>query len=1037
MRTRRVFLVLLTAFLTWAGVLNAQTTGAIEGTVYDPSGASLEGASLQIVETQTGAARAVRSSENGYYVGLHLAPGSYEIRIFQAGFREQVRRGVTLSAGRTIRVDFFLELGEQREQVVVVAEAPPVSTSVADWGGLIEQDQLASLPLNGRDVFELAAQQGGATIPLVADRGLTSGQGTQISINGSRPNMNSFQIDGIYVNDATGSMPSSAAGALLGLESIREVQVVANPFSSEYGRTAGGVFTAVSKSGSNLFHGSLFEYFRNSALDAKNYFDLPGQTIPPLRRNQFGGMIGGPVHRDKVFFLLNYEGVRESLSTTVRPGVPTADARQGLLPDAAGARKVEVAPEVRPYLELYPLPNGRDFGDGTAEFVNESARKTDEDYVSGKVDVLFSPRTRLASRYTFDAAESGAPDPMRIWTFALESRYQFVNADLRRIHSPNTISNLRAAFSRVRNAETSKTRDDIPAELSFVPGQSLGSIQVVGLTELGGIRARLRPRQFVVNNYQFNGDVVHVRGRHTFRLGAGFDRVQFNQIADLSAVGHYQFNSLEDFLLNRTRNGEVMGIGSDTVRGWRFNQFFGYFQDEFRATPKLSLSLGVRYETASTPAEVNGKLASLHDPLRDAAVTVGGPLFRNPSKRNFAPRASIAWDPSGSGETVIRAGGGIFFDLLGTRELVVAGVRMPPFFQRLVLVRPQFPDILRAAEEATPPNSLDGLEFAVSQPYVARWQLTIERQVASDVVARLGYSGTRGVHLPGQFGNINPTRPEISEDGRVFFPADAPRLNPAFVQVGMRSMAFNSVYHALSAGLEGRWGSRLRFQTKYTFGKSIDETSSTIFGDFDNSDLIPTMFNFKQNRGRSDFDLRHVFAANFSYQISKSGDTVASKILGGWEIHGLTQIQSGHPFTPNVGFDRARLRPGRGDLGQRPDLAAASGGDIILGDPQRWFDPLSFDLPEAGFYGNLGRGTLTGPGLFNLNLAVHKILWRNERHALRLRSEFFNATNHPNFQIPSGRALFNSRLLRLGAAGRITETSTTSRQIQLALRWDF
>ncbi len=1015
----------------------AQTSGMIEGTVRDPSGAVVAGVSLRVTETATSAAREVTSDSTGYYQALRLAPGAYQLVASHSGFRDQVRRGIELGAGSTARVDFTLQLGEARDQVVVVADAAPVNGAAAAWGESVRQRELESLPLNGRDVFELSAQEPEVNLVRVADRHVFRGLGPKFAAKGARPTQNSFLLDGIRINDSASSVASSASGSLLGLEGIRELRVVTSPFSAEYGRAAGAVFTAVSKSGANELHGSLYEFLRHSALDARNFFDDPHGQMPPLRRHQFGSLLSGPIRRNKLFFLANYEAIRETLSETVRPNVPTLEARRGILPGpGGGTRIVDVSPKVRPYLDLYPLPNGRDFGDGTAEFVNESVRETREDYLAGKLDLLVSPGLRLSTRYTFDDANQGAPDPLRIWRFSGDSRYQFLHTEVQHLVSPRTIHTFRAAFSRIRNGDLSRTRPDIPASLSFVQGQPLGTTTVPGLTGLGGAFARQRPRLHTLNDFQFNDDLIQTRGRHTIRLGGAFDRLQFNQVADFNAVGQYTFSSLVDFLGARPASGDVMVPGSDSRRGWRQSQFFAYAQEELRAGPRLSLSLGLRYEFASTPSEVHGKVATLRDPLRDPSVTLGGPVYRNPSARNFAPRASLALDPLGSGRVVLRAGAGIFFDLPGTRE--VSGIRMPPFYDRVAMIRPSFPDLLEAARTVTATSNPDALDYYLEEPYVAQFQFAIERQLGSTTVARLGYTFTRGAHLLGYLGNVNTTRPQVLPDGRIFFPVDAPRINPAFAQIALRRTQFNSFYHGFSAGLERKWRDGVGFHLNYAWSKSIDETSSALSTDFDNSDDgFPNVFNYRQNRGLSNFDLRHVFNASLSYHIPARPHGAAGRLLRGWEIQALTKFQTGYPFGPFVGFDRARLLTTRTDLGQRPDFIGRPGDRIVLGGPARYFDPLAFGLPEAGFYGNLGRGTLTGPGLFALDASLHKILWQRERHSLRLRLEAFNATNHPNFKTPSGLALFDSSLQRLGTAGRITETSTTARQVQLAVKWIF
>jgi len=1016
----------------------AQTTGTIEGTVRDPSGALVTEATVRISESRTSATRNLSTDSTGHYQALRLAPGTYEIVGSRPGFREQVRRGIELEAGATARADFTLELGEARDQVVVAAEASLVSMSPAGWGGWVRQQELESLPLDGRDLFELSAHQPEVNFVRVAVRDTVRGPGLKLSVKGARPNQNSFLLDGIHINDSAATAAASASGNTLGIEGIREVRVVTSPFSAEYGQAAGAVFTAVSKSGSNEFHASLYEFLRNSALDARNFFDNPAEKMPPLRRNQFGGLLGGPWRRNRLFFLANYEALRETFSQTVRPSVPTAEARRGLLPlPAGGTRTVLVSPLVRPYLDLYPLPNGRDFGDGTAEFINESVRNTREDYLAGKLDWLVSPAWRLAGRYTFDDAVRAAPDPLRIWRFSNDSNYQFVHTEAQHLASPRTIHTFRAAFSRIRNDELSQTRPDIPASLSFVAGQPLGAMMVTGLADMGGTVVRARPRRHVLNDFQLNDDLVHTHGRHTLRLGGAFDRLAFNQVADLDVSGYYPFSSLADFLEARPRSGDVMVPGSDSHRNWRQSQFFAYAQEEFRAGPRLSLGLGLRYEFASTPSEVNGKVATLRDPLSDPAVTLGGAIYRNPATRNFAPRISLAVDPFGSGRTAVRAGAGIFYDLIGIRDILAPGVRMPPFFNRVTMTQPPFPDVLAAARTASPTLNADTLDYYLQQPYVAQWQLVVERQLGSSTVARIGYTGTRGTHLIGYLGNINTARPQWLPDGRIFFAAGGARVNPAFGQITTRRSQFNSFYHGLSASLERKWRGGAGFHLNYVWSKSIDETSCIITTDFANSDNFPTVFNYRQNRGPSDFGLSHVFNAGVSYRLPPWPRGAARPLLGGWEIHALAKLQTGHPFAPSVGFDRARLLPNRADLGQRPDFIGKPGDRIELGDPTRYFDPLAFGLPEAGFLGNLGRGALTGPGLLAVDASVHKILWQRERHSVRLRVEAFNVTNHPNFKTPSGLALFDSTLRRLGAAGRITETSTTSRQVQLALKWLF
>jgi hypothetical protein len=1034
--TRVALLALATAFGVCC-VVRGQTTGAIEGFSFDPSGGTIASAEVRITHAGTGLERRLHTDAAGRYFAPGLSPGRYDLLASHPGFAAGIRRGVELAAGRVVRIDFRLQLGEVTQTLEVTGETPLVNPSPADWGGSVGRRDLDELPLSGRDLFGLAAQQPWVILASSASSSLTTGAGIQVSILGARPNQNAFRLDGVYINDATGVAPASAAGRLLGTEGISELRLVTSPFSAEYGRAAGAVITAVTRSGTNQYHGTLYEFGRNSALNAKNFFDPHGEKTPPLRRHQFGALLGGPLRRNRLFFLGNYEGIREIASRTQRSVTIGQAAREGRLPGEGGFRIVPVAEAVKPYLDLYPAPNGRDFNDGTAEYVTDSVTNTREDYFSGKLDFVWSDQLRSALRYHMDRARTSNPDPFKIWTFLGDSRHQVIQTETSYVASPDTIHTFRTGFSRIRNAETSELPAPIPASLSFVKGQPLGTLQVAGLTDLGGPTARIRPRRFITNDFQFQHDATLVHGNQMLRFGAGYDRVQFNQRADVSTMGLYRFDSLADLLQARPRVGDLMAPGSDTIRGWRQHQFAAFLQDELRAGARFRMTLGVRYETYSPPSEVNGKISTLRDPLRDSQFTVGGPLFVNPSRKNFAPRAAVAVGLDQSGRAVLRAGVGIFFDLLGTRELIVAGVRVPPFFRRLAPTQPEFPDLLAAARAAPASASVDAYDYHVHQPYVFRFQAALERQFGADFAAQIAYTGARGIHLPGMVGDINPPRPEILPDGRLFSPPGAPRLNPAFDQVAMRRTQFNSFYHAFLVSVQKRWARSVAFQAKYTWSKSLDETSTAIFGDFLNGDRMPTVFRYRWNRGPSDFDVRHAAAASFSWEIPSPDWRRLGSVLGGWQTHGLLHLQSGPPFSPRVGFDRARISLSAEDFGQRPDFAALPGSTIVLGDPQKYFDPMAFALPAAGFLGNLGRNAVPGPGLAALDLALHKLVWRREGHSLAFRAEVFNLANHPNYQVPSGMALFNNRLERLGAAGRITQTTTPARQIQFALKYSF
>ncbi|MBZ5609072.1 MAG: TonB-dependent receptor [Acidobacteriia bacterium] len=1013
------------AAIFFLSIAHAQTTGGIEGLVTDPSDAAIRGASIRLLETTTGAERRIASGGAGYYFAQGLAPGVYDIQAEYAGFRTVTRRGVILDAGRSLRIDFQLQLGETSQGVAVDATASLVSPSAADWGSSVGQMRLENLPLHGRDLFDLSALETGATLSYASTRSLNYGSALHMSVNGARPTENSYRVDGIYVNDTTGSAPSSATGQTLGVEAVAELRLVASPFLAEYGRAAGAMFTAVSKSGTNEMHGSIFDFFRNSAMDAKNYVDSPSSPIPPLKRNQFGGLLGGPIVRQRWFFLGDYEGVRSTSGQTSIATTLGAAARSGQLPGG----NVAVSSAVTPFLQLYPLPNGALFSDGTGQYIAQLNTPSQEDYAVGKVDYLRSERLRFATRYAFDRAGTSTPDPYLLWLFNSKSQYHFAQTEAQFVESPATLHNLHAGFSRIDNLNSANQTGQVPAGVAFLPGEPMGAIQVTGLTDLGGITQRQRPTHYVTNDYQLNYDVSHVSGAHSLKAGAGFDRVQLNQDSDMDLFGDYQFTSLATFLKGVPSSGALQIPGSTTVRGWRQNLFFAFVQDEFHVTRRLEITAGLRYEPYSTPTEVNGKVASLPDPLRDPAVTVGGPLFRNPSKTNFGPRLALAWDVLGDGRTVFRAGAGIFYDLLSTDDLTYSGDRMPPFYARVQPSKPPFPNLASIAGADGGPLQIEGMQYYESQPYVTQIQAAIEHQWGATMV-RVGYAESHGVHLPGYAGDVNIPVPSILPGGQLYFSPTAPLLNPNFGRIGMRLTQFPSWSNQLQLHAERRLTGGFRMQAKYAWGKVLDESSNSILNDYLNGDYVPNPLNFRSNRGPSNFDIRQVFAADWSWQ--------PRGFLRGWELHGILQAQTGTPFNPIIGFDRAGLRDNTAIfLGQRPDFVPIPGAPLILGDPAQWFNPNLFAIPASGTYGNLGRNTLTGPGLVDLDLAVHRTLWAREQRQVNLRVEMFNVANHPNFQIPSGLKLFGSTGQPVASAGQITQTTTTSRQIQLAIRASF
>jgi hypothetical protein len=998
-------------------------TANLSGTVADDSGGVIVAAAVTIENEATGARRSTVTDGGGRFHLPQLPPGPYTLTVQMSGFETEVRRGLALSVGREAVVNVVLRVGMITSETVVVSGAPPVELRDTAISGVVDNAAIRELPLNGRDFAQLAMLETGVTPSRRSSD--SGGPGTKLVINGNRPSQVSFLLDGSDINDGNNNTPGSVAGVMLGVDTLQEFRVLSNSYSAAYGRSAGGVISAITRSGGNQFHGSVFEFLRNSRLDARNFFDQAGQPIPPFKRHQFGAVVEGPIVRDRTFFLASYEGLRQRLGITNRSVVPTADGRRGLIP---GRAPVPVNPDVPPYLDLYPLPNERDFGDGTGEYVTANSRSTGENFVTGRLDHTFSENTSLFGRYTYDAAAVQAPDALNLVRADTTSRNQYFTTQFSRLLSTRALNLFRFSYNRSRSNSEPFFLRPVDPSLSFLPGVPLGQITATGLAPLGP--SRFGPSRSLLNLYQWTDDVTYTRGRHALKFGGDHRYIRFPGIRPQSPWGFYQFGSLGDFLQARPLAVELTLPDSKLERDFRQSMTALYVQDDIHLSRRLTLNLGLRYERISVPKEAHGYVSNLRDPLRDAAATVGDPLFENPSNLNFAPRVGLAWDPLGDSRTVIRAGFGLFYDPLWTDFYATAGSRQPPFYTLGSIRNPVFPD---AAALIGSPNFVlgrqDVIQFRPEAPYTAQYNLTIQREIGAGNVVTLSYAGQRGIHLA-RLVDANQAVPEILPDGRKFFSANSTVRNPNFTGIRYKVTDSNSFYNALQLSFDRRLSHGLRFKTSYTYSKNIDEGSITITQGGDN-DMPQDPDDRKAERGLSNYDLRHYWVTNFTQDLpALPGPQV---LLAGWQWNGIFTAASGNPFSVLVGFDRARARFQAGSNPGRPDLVPGASTNPVLGGPDRYYDPLAFNLPEAGFYGNLGRNTVVGPGLVNFDFSLGKNFPLREGVRLQFRAEVFNLLNHPNFAIPSQRAVFSSTG-RVGSAGRITSTLTSARQIQFGLK---
>ncbi|HEX7956249.1 MAG TPA: TonB-dependent receptor, partial [Pyrinomonadaceae bacterium] len=738
-----------------------------------------------------------------------------------------------------------------------------------------------------------------------------------------------------------------------------------------------------------------------------------------------------------------YEGLREILGLSNVAVVPNADVHRGCLPVAGRPgelRCVGVASSVGPYLALLPLPNGPDHGDGTADYFSSPARVTREDNFTVRLDHQLGARDSLFVRYTFDDSGVTIPDKIPTFGVALKSRYQYATVEEKHAFSANTLNAFRFSYNRsFSDSRATQTLGPTP-ELAFLPGQELiGTINIEALVttvfEGGfGTQAPL-PRTFAYNLFEASDDVSHARGAHSFKWGFGFKRNQLNaqELAN-NPRGIYGFRTLEDFLRGRPFLFRGEAPGTSTERGWRQSIFGFYGQDDFRPRHNLTLNLGLRYEFVTTPTEVHGRSSALVR-VTDPDVTPGPIWVRNPSLKNFAPRVGLAWDPHADGRSSVRVGFGMYYDLPVSYFYSIQGSRTFPYSFTGTVNNPPFP---RPSDIFITPSarSLNVFNPDLATPAKIQYSLTYQRELWGGAVVTAGFVGGDGYHLL-RHEEANHFIPTVLADGRHFYPAGAPRVNPNFNTIRMASTDVTSSYRALQLEVERRFADGFAFQVAYTLSKSTDTNSGAWGTDIRNQEsFAEDPLDLARDLAPSGFDTRHVLTFNYSYLIptGRARRGLAGLLAGGWQLNGITTLSSGQPFTVVLGGNRSRTYPG--NTRSRPDLRPGFAGDIILGGPDRYFDPAAFVAPPAGFTGNVGRNSLYGPGLVNFDVSLAKLVRLGESRSLQFRVEAFNVFNRANFGIPL-RVVFDSAGSPIGSAGQIKNTVTPSRQVQLGLKFAF
>ncbi|MDA2935175.1 TonB-dependent receptor, partial [Acidobacteria bacterium AH-259-D05] len=1056
-RTTRLFAVSAALVLLFAPAATAQViTGSIVGTVSDETGAVLPGVEVTVQNQDTGFSRTVITDDRGAYRAISLPVGPYEIRSELAGFQTTVRSGIGLTVGAQAVVDVSLRVGEITEQVFVTGEASLVETTQSSVADLVDERKIRDLPLNGRDFAQLAMLQAGVVNSISAPRSQIGNEGAKISISGTRSTQSAILLDGTDIRNELNTGSGSASGALLGVETVREYQVITGVFSAEYGRFTGGVINAVTKSGTNEFHGNVYEFHRNSALDARNFFDQ--EEVPPFKRNQYGFTLGGPIVPDKTFFFGAFEGLRERLFESQVASVPGPDMLAGKLPlrevtdCAASGGTVEgnlcnlgIPAALQPYFALYPPANtGVTRRDGTADHIFPGNFPTNEDYYMVKVDHQFSDSDSFFVRWTLDEGDRQVPIRFPIFGQDAIYRNQWTTLEWKRIINPALINEARFGLTRSRHDVLPTF--EAPTSLLFVPPDQVsweptfGELIIEGLTTLGPSHNQFKTN--VYNNFQFTDNMIYTRGRHALKFGFNLQRMQFNYVNLARASGIYNFESLEDAFLVQPRSFDTFVEHTSRI-GVRQSVIGIYIQDDFSATPNLTINAGLRWEGITVPKEVGnpGRIGNMDTPL-DPAIREGDPYFDNPSLKNFSPRIGLAWDPFGNGKTSVRAGFGVFFDQIVSSYWGSQIQQTLPNF-RAVIQKPQFfpNDFINLPDLSDTPSG-PWLLFNPEQPYLMQWSLNLQRELFPSGVLLVGYSGSRGVHLS-RFVNANTSFGVRRADGSLSFNGE--NRNPNFGDMRATVWDAYSNYHALRTTFNKRYSNRYQFQVSYSFSKLIDSGGGTGFFDRGSSGdalFMTTIDDVDFDRGPSSFNIAHTFNAN--YTVDLPGDNLggaAGKILGGWQVGGIVTATSGEQMTILITFDRAGMAAGTLRV-QRPDFIP--GIDPFVGDlPTGYMNPFAFAVPKRGYLGNLGRGTIVGPERYTADLSlVKKVQWGDDAsQTVQFRAEFFNLLNRANFRNPSTRVIVSPRgrnsCSRPGADlktcgvrsrrfGRTTRTVTTS-----------
>src|SRR6266446_4085443 len=1002
--------------------LHAQVVGAtLSGTVSDQSGGVVPQAAISIKNIATDIERANTSNAAGFYSVPNLLPGTYEVRASAKGFSTELQTGINLTVGEQQVLNFALHVGQISQTVEVSTEAPTVELASSTISAVVNSTTVRELPLNGRSWTDLAALQPGVTsIQTLADftagpdRG-KRGFGNQVTIAGARPQQNNYRLDGVTINDFSNGAPGSVLGGDLGVDAIEEFSVLTSNYSSEYGRTSGGVVNAITRSGTNQFHGSVYEFLRNDALDAANFFENAGGIKKAsFRQNQFGVAAGGPIRKDKLFVFGDYEGLRYSKGIPTFITVPSDAARLGILagggppPTSCPANSSLLDPtasvcvdnSAAKYLPFWPRATSTPAGSDTGSFTFSAPRVVTENFETVRVDDKLSDKDSLSATYLGDITPYNAPDALDDVLLSSRTNRQIGILEETHTFRPTLVNAVRFGFSRdaAQNnvgvtAINSMAKDP---SLQAVPGQFAAQVVVPNtLTQFTGGLGANGPGRFHWNSFQGYDDAFWTHGTHTIKFGGAVERMQLNMDQLSESSGTFNFSGLSNFLTNHPKRFTAARSANPT-EGLRQTLFGVYVQDDWRARPNLTLNLGLRWEMTTVPTDVEGKLAALFN-LTDSlphCLTViagecmgGGPLFPNSTLRNFDPRVGFAWDPFHNGKTALRGGFGMFDVLPLISDFYPATTTFPSQTTGFLNDSTKLPGTFYAKALGLLNGSNNGTSLAEQQlhrSYDMQWNLNVQRELTPNLTMLVGYVGSRGVHLPLPNNDRDIVLPVLTSAGYLFPNpvASANTLNTNFGLISGRTYNGNSYYHALEVGVQKAMSHGVALQGSFTWGKSIDVGSAGGAGDtFSNSMGAPPWYDFNSIRGLSDFNIGRALVVNLTWKVPspKSFSGAAGWITGGWELGGIYKVSDGVPFTPTFGTDGDPQGLNSSDTWDFPNRLSGPGCQSLVnpGNPNNYIKTQCFAIPTAPdvTFFNTGGGIGCDPAFGSTNPADPNYLW--------------------------------------------------------------